>query len=141
MAATDLVQGLTSLLSNLNPSSGPPQWGRVSWGMSRDAVATRYPSAVESSGDLVLSSTAGEAGRPYTMTLGFNATHQLETVTLNFAGSSETADFAAMAQRITRQLGSAPVEQTWDSMTWQRGDEEMTLTKSPGGGVVFSQSA
>ena len=63
----------------------------------------------------------------------------MDTVTLAFAGGEETADYAALTREITKRLG-APVQYTNTTTTWRRDDSDITLSKSPGGGVVLSES-
>jgi hypothetical protein len=137
LGPSDLVHGLNRLLGGLDLEGGPAGWGRVSWGMSRRAVAAGYPGAREQDGSLVME-WPGPPDRGYALSFGFDSGHRLETVELAFAGSTEAADFAGLAERLIRQLG-APRAQDSSGMTWRAGETEVRLSREPGGGVALSQ--
>jgi hypothetical protein len=136
MANMELTPGILSFFSGLGNHQSIPQniqgWGRVSWDMSFDVVKRNYPQATESSGrKLEYVPEESPPGRDYKLTFAFNSGHQLESVTLSFAGSSETADFAILAKEITRRLG-APVASD---------PSQVSLSSQPEGGLVLSEIA
>jgi hypothetical protein len=137
MQPSDLVHGLNRLVGGLDLEGGAPGWGRVRWGMSRRAVAVGYPGAVEKEGELVRS-FSGPPDKAYALSFGFDSGHRLQTVKLSFAGSREAADFAALAERLIRQLG-APTAQDAGGMSWQAGETAISLSREPGGGVALSR--
>ncbi len=143
MANMELVPGILSFFSGLGAWQSIPQsvqgWGRVSWGMSFDTVKLNYPQATETSGrQLEYVPEANPPGRDYKLTFAFDSGHQLNSVTLSFAGSSETADYAIMVQELTRRLGT-PVATSASSATWNADESQATLSSLPDGGVVLSE--
>ena len=74
------------------------------------------------------------------LAFAFDAGHLLQSVTLNLEGSSETSDFAAISQTLTRRLGP-PKESGNGWQTWRRDDSQVTLSRDPGGGVVLEETA
>ncbi len=141
MWRSDLVPGVVRFFRGLDHQLPLQGWQRVKWGQSYDDVKRYFPQA-RASGDyeLVLEPAQGTVDRPYQITLAFDLNHQLESVTLSFAGSRETADFAELSQRLNYWLG-APVSSTDTSTTWQRDTSQAELSMAPGGGVVLSQRA
>lgn len=145
MSNMELVPGILSFFSGLGVKQNIPVtsqgWGRVKWGMSFDTVKTNYPQASEVSGrTLEYTPESNPPGRDFKYTFGFDSGHQLDSVTLEFSGSSETADYAALVERISRQLG-APVASTPTSTTWNQDQTEVTLSREPEGGIVLSEIA
>jgi hypothetical protein len=145
MSNMELVPGILSFFSGLGVRQNIPPttkgWGRVDWGMSFDTVKTNYPQAIETSGrKLEYTPEANPQGRDFKFTFGFDSGHQLESFSLSFSGSSETADYATLVQELTRQLG-APVATTTTSTTWNRDETEITLSAQPEGGIVLSEIA
>ena len=138
MWRSELVPGLHRFFQGISPQTRLSGWERISWGQSFEEVQRNYLQATEKNGRLLL--TPDESvQRSWTITLGFDTRRELNSVTLAFAGSEETADFAALTQEITRRLG-APVESTDTTNTWRRDDGEITLSMRPDGGVVLSES-
>jgi hypothetical protein len=145
MANMELVPGILSFFSGLGESRKIPPttqgWGRVTWGMNFDEVQRNYPQAVEISGrKLEYTPESNPPGRDYKFTFGFDSGHQLESFTLSFSGSSETADYATLVQDFIRHLGH-PAATTTSSSTWYKDESQVTLSKQPDGGVVVSQMA
>lgn len=139
MWRSDLVPGLHRFFQGVNYQTSLNGWERVQWGQSREAVQRMYVEARESGGNLVLDS-GGEQQRGYEITFGFNRSHQLDSVRLSFAGSGETADFSAIASEISARLG-APMAQTETTTTWQRDDNQVSLSRLPDGSLLMSEIA
>jgi hypothetical protein len=145
MGNMELVPGILSFFSGLGVSRNIPPttqgWGRVTWGMNFDTVKMNYPQAIETSGrKLEYTPDSNPPGRDFKFTFGFDSGHQLESFTLSFSGSSETADYADLVQEFNRHLGN-PVATTTTSTTWNRDQSQVTVSKLPDGGVVVSQIA
>jgi len=138
MWRADLVPGLHRFFQGISPEKSLSGWERVSWGDSFADVVRNYPQAGEKNGQLILT-PADPVQRPWTLTFDFDASRQLSSVTLSFAGSQETADFATLSQEITNRLG-APVQSTDATNVWRRDDSEITLSTRPDGGVVLSET-
>jgi len=137
MRPSELTPGLTRFFSGIDPQVRLSGWERLRWSMSYEQVQSNYPQTKPSGGNLVMASDDPQA-RHFQLTFSFDASRSLQSVSLTFGGSSETADFAEMSQAITRRLG-APVESTTTSNTWRRDDTTVTLSNTPGGGIVLSQ--
>ncbi len=141
MWRSELVPGVVRLFQGLDHQLPMKGWQRVKWGQSYDDVKRYFPQA-ETSGDfkLVLKPGEGTVERPYQITLAFDQNHQLESVTLSFAGSEEVADFADLSQRLNYWFG-APASSTDTTTTWHRDTSKAELSMAPGGGVVLSELA
>lgn len=145
MSNMELVPGILSFFSGLGVRQNIPTttqgWGRVDWGMNFDTVKTNYPQAKEIGGrKLEYTPETNPPGRNFKFTLGFDSGHQLNSFTLDFSGSSETADYATLVQELTRQLGT-PVATTASSTTWNRDQTQVTVSAQPEGGIVLSEIA
>jgi hypothetical protein len=139
MDAGELVIGLTEFFSGLDLSGQVTGWGPLSWGMSWQSALRHFPQAEQKSDyTLSLNSSPGEA-RQWSLELDFDAGRQLQSVTLSFAGSQETADFARISRQLSRRLGHA-AGQTQTSSVWTRDQSTVTLSRSPGGGLVLSET-
>jgi len=140
MWRSELVPGVVRFFQGLSHQLPMKGWQRVQWGQSYDDVKRYFPEA-QTSGDykLVLN-PEGSVERPYQITLAFDRNHQLESVTLSFAGSEEVADFAELSQRLIYWLG-APASSTDTTTTWQRDQSQAELSIEPGGGIVLSERA
>ncbi len=145
MANMELVPGILSFFSGLGVSRNVPPttqgWGRVTWGMNFDTVKMNYPQATETNGrKLEYVPESSPSGRDFKFTFGFDSGHQLDSLTLSFSGSSETADYANLVQEFNRLLGN-PVATTTSSTTWNRDQSQVTVSKQPDGGVILSETA
>jgi hypothetical protein len=141
----ELVPGILSFFSGLGVKQNIPVtsqgWGRLKWGMNFDTVKTNYPQASEISGrKLEYTPDSSPPGRNFKYTFEFDSGHQLDSVTLDFSGSSETADYADLVEQISRQLG-APVSSTATSTTWNQDQTQVNLSSEPDGGIVLSEIA
>lgn len=137
MRPSELTPGLNRFFSGIDTQGRMDGWGRLRWSMSYQDVQRNYPQAQAAAGKLVMASADPQA-RHFQLSFSFDSSRNLQSVTLSFGGSSETADFAEMSQAITQRLGS-PAASTETSTTWQRGDSSLTLSRAPNGGVVLSE--
>lgn len=137
MWRSELIPGLSRFLQGFDSQSPQDGWERVSWGQSFDTVQRMYVDAVEKDGNLVLES-GDDLQRQYSITFGFDRNHQLATVTLDFEGSQETADYSAIARALNQKLG-APVKETATSLTWEKDQTQAELSSKPGDQVVLSE--
>jgi hypothetical protein len=143
VSETSIVQGLNAFLSSLSPQVKLQGWDRLAWGMSERDLLRNYPQARPRPGhDHQYQITSHDpAPNHYSIIYDFSRPgRQLQGVTLSFAGGQEGANFAAMSQELSRRLG-APVGQTATSSSWQRDSTRVTLSLSPGGGLVLSSLA
>lgn len=143
MQLDPLAQGVGRLLAGIDPQRRLSGWERLRWGMSLDQARLNYPQAQPSPRDdgRLIIEPSDPTPNHYTLSFQFSAQgRQLESVSRAFAGSHQTADFAALSQELTRRLG-APVSQTQTATTWRRDDTQVTLSRGGGGGVALSQSA
>ena len=139
MERSRLVEGLNRFFSGVDPQQPLRGWGRVRWGQSYDAVRRDYPQARPENGQLHIEPSEGDQGG-WRLAFAFDAGHLLQSVTLSLEGSSETSDFAAISQTLTRRLG--PPKESGDGwQTWRRDDSQVTLSRDPGGGVVLEETA
>ncbi len=138
-----LVQGMGRLFAGISPQTRLSGWERLRWGMSQQEARINYPQAAPSASDdsRLLIEPSDPTPNHYAISMQFSAQgRQLTSVSLTFAGSHETADFAQITQELTRRLG-APVSQTRTTTTWRRDETQITLSRDSGGGVVLSETA
>jgi len=139
MDAGELVIGLSEFFSGLDLAGQVSGWGPLSWGVSWQTAVRHFPQAEQMSDyTLRLSSQPSEA-RQWSLEMDFDASRQLQSVTLSFGGSQETADFARISRQLFRRLGHA-AQQTATSIVWTRDQSTVTLSRSPGGGLVLSET-
>ncbi len=139
MDSSELAIGLAEFFSGLDLAGQVSGWGPLSWGMSWQSARRHFPQAAEVSDyTLRLSSSASEA-RQWSLDMDFDAGRRLQSVTLSFGGSQETADFARISRQLARRLGHA-AQQTAAGSVWTRDQSTVTLSKSPGGGLVLSET-
>lgn len=137
----ELAPGASRLFGGMNLQSPMRGWDRISWGQSYDSVKTSYAQAEASGADNLVLRPEGAVQLGYAVSMSFgHKTRQLESVTLSFEGGREVQDFATLSQAITNRLGN-PVSSDETSTTWRRDDSTVTLSMSPGGGVVLSETA
>jgi hypothetical protein len=137
MRLGELVPGVNRLFQGLSPDAPLKGWGYLRWGQDYDDVRRYFPQARAEDFKLVLGPEQ-PVELPYKISLAFDAGHQLESVTLTFAGSRETADFAALSERLTQQFG-APISSSDNTTTWSRDETQAVLSDLPDGGVALSK--
>jgi hypothetical protein len=139
MQRLELIPGLNRLFEGYSPESISSRWNGLTWGQDFGQVQRYFPKAAEEGGALKLSSEEGEVKKAWTLTFGFNSSRQLSSVSLSYAGGSETADFAELSQAISQRLG-APAQSTGNSQTWYSSGASFTLSRQPGGGLVLNKT-
>jgi hypothetical protein len=137
MQRLELIPGLSRLLNGISHSEPARGWSGLDWGEDFSRVKNRFPDAVASGSGLRLSSPESGPDLGWDISFAFDSNRQLESVSLSYAGSRETADFASLSEQLNQRFG-APVSSTETSQTWQKGGASITLSREPGGGVVFS---
>ena len=139
MQRLELIPGLNRFLDGLGPGVLSTGWSGLNWDEDFSQVQRRFPDSLESGASLKLSSKQGEVQKAWSITFGFNSSRQLNSVTLSFAGSRETADFAKISAELSRRFG-APVQNTETSQTWRKSGASFTLSRQPGGGLVLNKT-
>ncbi|MCB2188372.1 MAG: hypothetical protein KQJ78_18280 [Deltaproteobacteria bacterium] len=140
MPSNDLAAGLAKLFQGVSPPYRPSGWGRLAWGDDWATVRRNYPDLQETSPARLTSFSPMPQARTWRLDFGFNATHNLTSITLTFGGGRETADYAYISQELSARYG-APVASTATSATWEMTGNQVRLSSAPGQGVVLSERA
>lgn len=135
----ELSPGVKKLFDGASPQKALKGWDRVSWGDNYDSAQINYPQAQVSGENTLVMRPAKDVELNFSMSMKFDRVgHQLDSVSLKFEGSRQTKDFAELTRQISNRLGH-PTSSTETTTTWTRDSTEVTISKSPGGGVVLSE--